>query len=77
MFFSKGIFGNTNPIPGNADSFVHGNGILMELERRELKIIKLKPLERTSCRAMVDAYIKKSVQSEVRVRGRGWCKRWG
>ena len=47
------------------DTYVHGKGILSELGRRNLKTLKLIPLERTACRAMVDAYIRKSVHSEV------------
>ena len=47
------------------DTYVHGKGILSELARRNLKTLKLIPLERTACRAMVDAYIRKSVHSEA------------
>lgn len=60
---SRGSTGKRFGLNSRGDKFVHGKSILMELERRRLKILKLIPLERTACRAMVDAYIQKSVKS--------------
>ena len=44
---------------------VHGSGILRELERRNLQIFRLLPLEKEACGSMVDAYIRKRLKYKV------------
>ena len=42
-----------------------GRRIMAELERRQLKGLRMKRMDRHACRAMIDAYVKKSVQTAV------------
>lgn len=42
-----------------------GRRIMAELERRQLKGLRMKRMDRLACRAMIDAYVKKSVQTAV------------
>ena len=42
-----------------------GRRIMAELERRQLKGLRMKRMDRHACRAMIDAYVKKRVQTAV------------
>jgi hypothetical protein len=42
-----------------------GRRIMAELDRRQLKGLRMKRMDRHACRAMIDAYVKKSVQTAV------------
>ena len=42
-----------------------GRRIMAELDRRQLKGLRMKRMDRPACRAMIDAYVKKSVQTAV------------
>ena len=44
---------------------IRGRRIMAELERRQLTGLDMKPMDRPTCRAMIEAYVRKSVQTAV------------
>jgi hypothetical protein len=51
--------------PGDSRRASDAVRIVSELERRRLVTIHIKPLDRMACRAIIDDFIRKSVQAEV------------
>jgi len=49
---------------GNAKNF-RGRRIMAELQRRQLTGLRMQPMDRPTCRTLVEAYIRKSVQAAV------------
>lgn len=44
---------------------IRGRRIMAELERRQLTGLDMKPMDRPTCRSMLEAYVRKSVQTAV------------
>jgi hypothetical protein len=59
---------NTAPDP---EVPVKKGRVLQELERREWKILRLRPLDRNQCRSLIMSFIQKSVQAEVATQATG------